>query len=169
MTTEELLVSRFNLYVNKFCIFAGAGISVCSNIPLATVDLPGLPSIVTNIKRDFYNSLGNPARTDSELDAWFEDQKLLQQPNSLYSDALNLIGDTPRSRQHYLRKFFEDKTPSIVNHPPYIINSLPSCKRLIPTKNPKIETSVPIKNFVLFFINCLPPQSNIQLKRMQPP
>ena len=112
VSPEDFLVSRFNLYKGKYCIFAGAGISVDSGIPLATVDLPGVPSIVSCIRSDFYQSLGKARLSKKKLIYWFVDQKLLQRPDSLYSDALNLIGDTPRSRQHYLRKFFEGKKPS---------------------------------------------------------
>lgn len=113
MRPGDFITSRFNLYTAKYCLFTGAGISVCAGIPLATKDLTGLPSIVSCIRRDFYNSLGKPPISDKELLSWYIDQKLLQQPEMLYSDALNLIGDTPRSRQHYLRRFFEGKKPGV--------------------------------------------------------
>ena len=111
MDSSDFLISRLNLYKNKYCIFVGAGISICSGVPLATYDIPDLPSIVSNIRKDFYSSLGLPPLNDSQLFSWFVDQKLLQNPATLYSDALNLIGDTPRARQHYLRRFFDNKKP----------------------------------------------------------
>jgi len=111
MRTADYIPSRFNLYKSKYCILVGAGISVCAGIPLATKDLPGLPSIVTHVRRDFYNSLGNSPISNEKLLSWYDDQKLLQRPETIYSDALNLIGDTPRSRQHYLRRFFEGIKP----------------------------------------------------------
>ncbi len=70
-----------------------------------------MPSIVSHIRNDFYSSLALPPLNDDQIIAWFIDQKLLQQPDTLYSDALNLIGDTPRSRQHYLRRFFDGTKP----------------------------------------------------------
>jgi len=111
MDAEDHLVSRFNLYKGKYCLFAGSGISVCAGVPLATIDLLDLPSIVTHIQKDFHASLGHPPVKEEDLLAWYADQKLLQEPETLYSDALNLIGDTPRSRQHYLRHFFDGKGP----------------------------------------------------------
>lgn len=113
MRPEDYIISRFNLYKAKYSLLVGAGISVCAGIPLATRDLHRLPSIVSCIRRDFYSSLGKPPLSDSKLLSWYEDQKLLQRPETLYSDALNLIGDTPRSRQHYLRRFFEGKKPGV--------------------------------------------------------
>ena len=111
MNAEDLLVSRFNLNRGKYSMFVGAGISVSAGVPLATLDLPRLPSIVSCIRRDFYNSHNGTPLSDSKLLAWYSDQKLLQRPDTIYSDALNLIGDTPRTRQEYLRKFFERKQP----------------------------------------------------------
>jgi hypothetical protein len=78
---------------------------------LATTDLPGLPSIVSYVRRDYYDSLRLASVNEVELLAWYADQKLLQNPSLVYSDALNLVGDTPRSRQQYLRKFFDGKNP----------------------------------------------------------
>jgi hypothetical protein len=109
----DLVVSRLNLNHGKYCIFAGAGISVCSGVPLAVTDLPGLPSVVTCIRRDFYASLKRSPLAGDALLRWYSDQKLLQEAETLYSDALQLIGDTPRSRQAYLRKFFTGKTPGV--------------------------------------------------------
>jgi hypothetical protein len=111
MNPEDYLVSRLNIYKGKYCFFVGAGVSVCAEIPLASKDLPRLPSIVSCVRRDFYNSLAKPQIGDNELLSWYADQKLLQRPETIYSDALNLIGDTPHSRQHYLRTFFDGKKP----------------------------------------------------------
>lgn len=111
ISAADHVVSRMNLYAGKFCFFVGAGISVCAGIPLATVDLPDLPSIVTRIRWDYYESLGNSPISDKKLLMWYADHKLLQIPETLYSDALNLIGDTPRCRQEYLFNLFDGITP----------------------------------------------------------
>ncbi len=113
MNSEDILISRLNLYKGAYSLFVGSGISVCAGIPLASVDLPSMPSIVSHIRRDFYNSLGKSHINDAELLAWYVDQKLLQRPHTIYSDALNLIGDTSRARQRYLKRFFEGKEPGI--------------------------------------------------------
>lgn len=89
----------------------GAGISVCSGVPLATTDLPGLPSIVSCVRREYYKSLGHKLVPDAELLSWYRDQKLLQNAESLYSDALNLVGDNPRQRRDFLNRFFDGAKP----------------------------------------------------------
>ena len=111
MNSEDQITSRLNLYKGRYCILAGAGLSVCAGVPLACTDLPGLPSIVSQVRRDYYASLRLTALSDGELLAWYADQKLLQDSDMLYSDALSLVGDTPRARQQYLRKFFDGKQP----------------------------------------------------------
>lgn len=113
MRPEDYIISRLHLYKGRYCLFVGAGVSVCAGVPLATADLQGLPSIVSYIRRDFYGSLGMPNLNDDDLLKWYADRKLLQNLETLYSDALHLIGDTPRSRQYYLRKFFEGKKPGV--------------------------------------------------------
>jgi hypothetical protein len=75
-----------------------------------------MPSIVSHIRRDYYSSLGNPDITEAQLLSWYADQKLLQRSETIYSDALNLIGDTSRSRQHYLRRFFDGKKPGVCHN-----------------------------------------------------
>ena len=84
---------------------------MCSGIPLATTDLPDLPSLVSCVRHGYYKSLGHGPISDPELLSWYKDQRLLQNGDSLYSDALNLIGDTPRQRRDFLSRFLEGAKP----------------------------------------------------------
>jgi hypothetical protein len=63
------------------------------------------------VRREYHRSLGHKPVSDPELLSWYRDQKLLQNPESLYSDALNLIGDTPRQRRDFLSRFFDRAKP----------------------------------------------------------
>jgi tetratricopeptide (TPR) repeat protein len=119
MHTEKMqktltqLVMSIRENKGKYILLLGAGVSASAGIPLATYDFKDSPSIVSRIKREVYRRFNNgKLLIDEEIDKWFKEQGWLQNPGTLYSDALDLIGITERERSDYLRKFFEGKKPT---------------------------------------------------------
>ncbi|NIP67003.1 hypothetical protein GWN63_02970, partial [Candidatus Bathyarchaeota archaeon] len=104
---------------DAYALFIGAGVSVDAGIPLAVTDIPaqedrtGIPSIVKRIKRDYYRSM-NPRGSlhPDDIEIWYQQNGLLQAPETIYGDALQLIGDTPEDRRNYLHPLFDGKNPT---------------------------------------------------------
>lgn len=109
----DQLVSMLSVSGAKFSLFVGAGISVQSGVPLATHDLPGLPSVLSSAKHHVFtaNNPGAPP-TKSTVDAWFAETGFLDSSTNLYGDALELVSPTARGRRNFLQQFFVAKKPS---------------------------------------------------------
>lgn len=107
------LINSLGTSPKHFSILLGAGASVSAGIPLAETDLPGLPSIVTRIKQQTYLTM-NPSKAPipEEIDAWFEEEKLLPDSGSLYSYAFDLVGTTSTEHRNFLKPFFAGKRPT---------------------------------------------------------
>lgn len=107
------LVSMLSVTHARFAAFVGAGVSVSAGIPLATTDLPGLPSIATTARQHVFCS-NNPgmAPTTGNVDQWFAEQRLLPTRGGLYGGSLELVSPTARGRRDFLSKFFKGKAPA---------------------------------------------------------
>ena len=111
--TTDQLSSMLSIKESRFAFFVGAGISVPAGVPLATIDLPCLPSITREAMNHIF-VVNNPGLPPSEINVkkWFENKRYLIRDNYLYGDALELLSPTPRGRMKFLRKFFIDKKPA---------------------------------------------------------
>lgn len=112
MTLEQFM-SMVSLKDTRYAFFVGAGASIKAGIPLATIDLDELPSVVTVAKQHIFTA-SNPNIPPSrqKVDQWFADKGFLSQSRNVYSDVLELLNPLPQGRKQFLNKFFVDKVPT---------------------------------------------------------
>lgn len=94
-------------------LLVGAGMSADAGVPMATRDHPEIKSVVTLVAEHLFlrRNLRLPVNRE-ELDRWLAEVRLLQDPSTLYSDALQLIAPDNEGRQRYLEQFFSGRRPT---------------------------------------------------------
>lgn len=113
----DRLAGEIDLSNGGYALLLGAGISASAGVPLATVDLPGLPSIATEAKLRLYQAANgvNPCNIQ-EADRWFRETHPEMDPRSQYSFVLDLLSVTELPRRIWLQKFFEGKKPGVAHN-----------------------------------------------------
>lgn len=100
----DLLAAPEN--AGQFSLLLGAGCSFAAGIPLAA-------DITLDAEyRLFQAREQRQPESKAELDGWLEREQLLQNPDTAYSDALELIRPTPRLRRTYLEQYLQGRVPS---------------------------------------------------------
>jgi tetratricopeptide (TPR) repeat protein len=93
-------------HAGQFSLFLGAGCSVGAGVPAAR-------EITQTAERHLFEARNQrEASSQAEVDDWLKSENVLQDPDTAYSDVLELIRPTPRLRRAYLEQFLTDRVPS---------------------------------------------------------
>jgi O-acetyl-ADP-ribose deacetylase (regulator of RNase III) len=87
--------------------------SADAGVPMATRDHPEIKSVVTLVAEHLFLRRNRRSPGDrTELEAWLDEEGLLQDPTCRYSDALQLVAPDNEGRQRYLEQFFSGRRPT---------------------------------------------------------
>lgn len=89
----------------QFALFLGAGCSVGAGVPTAT-------GIINDAKRRLYLMHHDSEGNEFEIETWLATRGIRLNPETAYSQILELIRPTPRLRRSFLEPYFKDRSPS---------------------------------------------------------